>query len=73
MVRSACRITLPTVVVESSVKNDFLKLRWIVLISSAFSPYLYAFSSYLSDVLSLLSYLCLPSLRVPRGLDDLCL
>ena len=74
MVRSACRITLPTDVVVSSVKTYSLKLRWIVLISSAFFflP-IYAFSSYLSDVLSLLSYLSFPSLRLPRGLDDLCL
>ena len=33
---SACRITLPTDVVESSVKIYFPKLRWIVLNSSAF-------------------------------------
>ena len=57
MVRSACRITLPTDVVVSSVGKLFSKLRWIVLISSAFSPYLYSFFSYLSDVLSLPSYL----------------
>ena len=50
VVRSACKITLPTDVVVSSVKNYFLKLRWIVLISSDFSPYLYSFFSYLSDV-----------------------
>ena len=73
MVRSACRITLPTDVVVSSVKTFFIKLRWIVLISSAFTPCLYSFLSYLSDVLSLLSYLSFPSLRFPRGLDDLCL
>jgi hypothetical protein len=35
-VRSACRITLPMVVVESSVQTILLKMRWIVLISSAF-------------------------------------
>ena len=36
LVRSACRITLPTDVVVSSVKNYFLKIRWIDLSSSAF-------------------------------------
>ena len=45
----ACRITLPTGVVVSSVKTYFLKIRWIVLISSDFSPYLYSFSAYLCE------------------------
>jgi hypothetical protein len=35
-VRSACRITLPMVVVVSSVKITFLKMRWIALSRSAF-------------------------------------
>jgi hypothetical protein len=35
-VRSACRITLPMVVVESSVKTILLKMRWIDLSRSAF-------------------------------------
>jgi hypothetical protein len=35
-VRSACRITLPTVVVVSSVKTILLKMSWIDLSSSAF-------------------------------------
>jgi hypothetical protein len=35
-VRSAYRITLPMVVIESSVKTILLKMRWIVLSSSMF-------------------------------------
>jgi hypothetical protein len=35
-VRSACRITLPMVVVEASVKTILLKMSWIDLSSSAF-------------------------------------
>jgi hypothetical protein len=35
-VHSACRITLPMVVVESSVKTISLKMRWIALSRSAF-------------------------------------
>ena len=42
LVRSACRITLPTD--ESSVKTILLKMRWIDLISSSFTPYLYSTS-----------------------------
>ena len=38
----ACRSTLPTD--ESSVKTILLKMRWIVLISSSFIPYLYSTS-----------------------------
>ena len=42
MVRFACRLTLPTD--ESSVKTILLKMRWIVLISCSFIPYLYSTS-----------------------------
>ncbi len=49
LVRFACRLTLPTDVVVSSVKTYFLKIRWIVLISSDFSPYPYSFTSYLCE------------------------
>ena len=60
LVRSACRLTLPTD--ESSVKTILLKLRWIDLSSSSFIPYLYSIlflplrvleSSLLSAFLSL--------------------
>jgi hypothetical protein len=44
-VRSACRITLPMVVVESSVKTILQKMRWIVLISSAFYSLAMCFST----------------------------
>jgi hypothetical protein len=45
-VQSACRITLPTTVIESSVKIMLLKIRWIVLNSSAF----YSLPSMLSSL-----------------------
>ena len=38
----ACWITLPMDVVESSIKTILLKMRWIDLSSSAFTPYLYS-------------------------------
>ena len=72
LARSACRLTLPTDVVVFNVKTYFLKIRWIDLISSIFllTPML---SPLTLRVLSLLSYLEVLSLRLPRGLDDLCL
>jgi hypothetical protein len=48
-VQSACRITLPTDVVESSVKTSLLKMRWIVLNRSIF---------FSLPTLLLSSYLC---------------
>jgi hypothetical protein len=49
-VQSACRLTLPTDVVESSVKTILLKIRWIVLSRSAFySLPSMLFSSYLYE------------------------
>ena len=55
LVRSACRLTLPTD--ESSVKTILLKMRWIVLISSSFIPYLYSNSPLTFACFDLLSYL----------------
>jgi hypothetical protein len=63
-VRSAYRITLPVVVVESSVKTIFAKMRWIALSRSAFyslpmcfSPLTFAsFESSLSPSSGLGSY-----------------
>jgi hypothetical protein len=57
----------------STVKNYFLKIRYIVLISSTFlltyirSPLTFA------RVLSPLSYMSFLSLTLARRLDDLCL
>ena len=55
LVRSACRITLPTD--ESSVKTMLVKMRWIVLISSSFIPYLYSNSPLTFTCFDLFSYL----------------
>jgi hypothetical protein len=44
-VRSTCRITLPMVVVVSSVKSTLLKTRWIVLSRSTFYSLPLCFSS----------------------------
>jgi hypothetical protein len=58
-VQSACRITLPTDVVESSVQTILLKMRWIVLIRSAILFLAYVLlSSYLCEfcVLSLIYF-----------------
>jgi hypothetical protein len=71
-VHSACRITLPMVVVVSSVKTILLKLRWIDLSRSAFysltmcfSPLTFAsFESSLSP---------LSSFRILRGWTISCL
>ena len=61
LVRSTCRITLPTD--ESSVKTILLKMRWIVLISSSFIPYLYSNSplTFTCFVSALLPYSSLGS------------
>jgi hypothetical protein len=56
-VRSACRITLPTDVVESSVKTILVKMRWIVLSSSAFYSPLCFSSLTFASFESCLSYL----------------
>jgi hypothetical protein len=56
-VRSACRITLPMVVVLSRVKTILLKMRWIDLSRSAFYSLPLCFSPLTFAVLSRLSYL----------------
>jgi hypothetical protein len=56
-VRSAGRITLPMVVVESSVKTILLKLRWIVLSTSVFYALPLCLSPLTFRVFSRLSYL----------------
>jgi hypothetical protein len=56
-VQSACRITLPTDVVVSSVKTIFLKMSWIGLNRSIFYSLPYASLLLPWRVLSLLSYL----------------
>jgi hypothetical protein len=66
-VRSACRITLPTVVVVSSVKTILLKMSWIGLSSSAFYSLPLCFSplTFLSFESSLLP--SSSSFRILRG------
>jgi hypothetical protein len=57
-VRSACRITLPMVVVQSSVKTTLLKMRWIALSRSTFYSLPLCFSSLtFASFKSSLSYL----------------
>ena len=58
LVLFACRITFTTDEVESSVKTIFLKIGWIDLISSDFTPYLTAILLLPLRALSPLSYLC---------------
>ena len=55
LVRSACRLTLPTD--ESSVKTILLKMRWIDLISSSFTPYQYSIYPLTFTCFNLLPYL----------------
>jgi hypothetical protein len=71
-VRSACRITLPTDVVVSSVKTILLKLRWIDLSSSAFYSLSLSFSplTFASFESSLLPS---SSFRILRGWTISCL
>jgi hypothetical protein len=72
-VQSACRITLPMDVVESSVKTILLKMCWIDLIRSVFFslPWCFSpltFASFVSSLLSISS-----SFRFPRGWTISCL
>jgi hypothetical protein len=73
LVQSACRITLPMDVAESSVKTILLKMRWIVLSRSAFYSLSMCFSplTFASFVFSLLSTSL--SFRFLRGWTISCL
>ena len=71
-VLSACRITLPTDEVESSVKTILLKIGWIDLSSFDFTPYPDAILLLPLRALSFLSYLCFPSLVSYEGWTTLC-
>jgi hypothetical protein len=72
-VRSACRITLPMVVVQSCVKTSLLKMRWIVLSRSAFYSLPMCFSplTFANFESSLLPTSL--SIRFPRGWTISCL
>jgi hypothetical protein len=72
-IRSACRITLPMVVVESSVKTILLKMCWIALSRSAFYSLPMCFSplTFASFEASLLPVSL--SSRFPRGGTISCL
>jgi hypothetical protein len=72
-VRSACRITLPMIVVESSVKTILLKMSWIVLSRSVFYSLPMCFSplTFASFELSLLPTSL--SFRILRGWTISCL
>jgi hypothetical protein len=72
-VSSACRLTLPMVVVVSSVKTNLLKMRWIVLSRSAFYSLPLCFSplTFMSFESSLLPTSL--SFRFPRGWMISCL
>jgi hypothetical protein len=69
-VQSTCRITLPTYVVESTVKTIFLKMRWIDLSRSVFFSLPMCFSplTFVSFVFSLAYFF---EFRFLCGLDDL--